>query len=730
MYFIEKLTLSGWLFSVLPRLLFRRLKTGRSPGHCYFIDGSCSAILGATATAWIGGVSIEKLRFRLVDVRDEKGLLIRLRITYQDLAQVQADAMREPVFRDLVQGGKLKGRLLTYLAKSIASANFLDRGTLWRALLLVQTSAWKRREEGNRSSQTILFLEHRPWLQAITRYAARYGIQIVPLRSSYPGGRALTRRILGLKGVEALRAARHRFHLLQRGRQRHAFQTSSQSPASSDAMEETRRLPSTPRLAVEYMEHLNVVEPERHSELFFWQQSSIPGSDLIVLLHLLPDPPDQKWLTRHGIATLALNPQAATNPTVPLFTPRLFREGATVESPGLVFPYKSIEAKWLEKQIFSYWTLRGYWGDLFAREKVKVYVTWFRYDATHCAIADALHDLGGITAIYQRAFQPDPSAEITVDADIMFGYSQADAKVECRSNSIIPYHVAVGYLGDHRFPLLRESAQNVRYQLKSHGAKRIMAFFDENSADDSRWHTGHELQRENYAFVLEKVLAEPWLGLVVKPKVSSTLRRRLGPVAELLKRAEATGRCYVFENGTVRSAYPPAAAALASDLAIHGHLCAATAALEARLAGVPTLLMDREGWPVSSFYRLGVGKVVFTDWQSFWDALTEHWTRPGGAPGFGDWSPLLDELDPFRDGHAAQRMGTYVQWLIEGFKAGLDRETVMADAAERYCKRWGWDKVTEVGDRSWRRHGTEGFIASLGDKLVSRAGRSPVRIGS
>ena len=60
---------------------------------------------------------------------------------------------------------------------------------------------------------------------------------------------------------------------------------------------------------------------------------------------------------------------------------------------------------------------------------------------------------------------------------------------------------------------------------------------------------------------------------------------------------------------------------------------------------------------------------------------------------------MLDELDPFRDGRAAERMGTYLQWLLEGFRAGLDRETVMADAAERYTAAWGKDKVMQVNAR-------------------------------
>jgi len=41
-------------------------------------------------------------------------------------------------------------------------------------------------------------------------------------------------------------------------------------------------------------------------------------------------------------------------------------------------------------------------------------------------------------------------------------------------------------------------------------------------------------------------------------------------------------------------------------------------------------------------------------------------------------------------------MGTYLQWLIEGFEGGLSRNIVLADAAERYSKLWGSDKVIEI----------------------------------
>ena len=61
--------------------------------------------------------------------------------------------------------------------------------------------------------------------------------------------------------------------------------------------------------------------------------------------------------------------------------------------------------------------------------------------------------------------------------------------------------------------------------------------------------------------------------------------------------------------------------------------------------------------------------------------------------GNSEWSSIIDDLDPFRDGKAALRMGNYLKWLIQGFEEGLDKDAVMADAAENYRKQWGNDKV-------------------------------------
>jgi hypothetical protein len=376
---------------------------------------------------------------------------------------------------------------------------------------------------------------------------------------------------------------------------------------------------------------------------------------------------------------------------------RLPAEAGQVGSGG-----PNANRRWLRQQVRSYRLDRAFWEEAFGSQNLRLYITWYRNTQTHCAMADAMEQVGGVTAVYQRSYETHPSVETTTAADIMFAFGPGSAWIESESGSSIPYYLSVGYLGDHRFPLLRESARLIRRQLEAAGARRIVAFGDENSRDDARWHTGHDLERDNYGFLLERLLAEPDIGLVIKPKTPHSLRRRLGPVAKLLAAAESTGRCIVFQQGgRMQGAYPPAAAALAADVMIHGHLNAVTAGLDAALAGVPTLLVDRVGWHASPLYELGVGRVVFTDWNSLWQACREQWNWPGRADGFGDWGQVLDRIDPFRDGRAAERMGSVIGWLIEGFRAGLPRETVMADAVQRFAERWGkqWVGAVEPSQR-------------------------------
>jgi len=56
-------------------------------------------------------------------------------------------------------------------------------------------------------------------------------------------------------------------------------------------------------------------------------------------------------------------------------------------------------------------------------------------------------------------------------------------------------------------------------------------------------------------------------------------------------------------------------------------------------------------------------------------------------------SDFLNEIDQFRDGKAAFRMGNYLQSIIEGFNSGLKKDDVLNMAAKKYMDIYGKDKV-------------------------------------
>jgi hypothetical protein len=107
-------------------------------------------------------------------------------------------------------------------------------------------------------------------------------------------------------------------------------------------------------------------------------------------------------------------------------------------------------------------------------------------------------------------------------------------------------------------------------------------------------------------------------------------------------------------------------------------------------------LINREGLNSGKLNELEKGKVIFDSWPDAIDALYEYFQSQKGIPNFGDWSTIVNELDPFRDGLSENRKGTYLKYLMDGFNNGLDRKIILANAAEKYANKWGHDKIISV----------------------------------
>ncbi len=639
------------------------------------VDYLDASPLGALAAAALG-LDARRLEFRMMDVRDTAGISIRFRIPHADLDEA-IDAIRSlPAFKRWAAGAK--DRLPFYLARAAATSSATDHNRLWRELYLIQVFAWTMRREG--LAEADAFLDTSPWTPILARRAQQEGIRLSAL------GRAPLLRSLREAAVRW--AGRGAFGTLLRWVRAHGLRGAAaflRPPPAAAA--------PGPRLAAEYIGQLNLDRPELQSDLFFWQASPLRKRGALLLFQAVSDPlrgAHLEELRAHGLDGLAVAPAAAADPSLPVFSPR----SAAVEPARERPPADALE-RWLARAARDYRDQRAFWRELFERHGVRLFAGWYTHDPAHAAMADALRDLGGVHAVYQRSYEGLPSWTTTAATDVQFAWGRHTAGAPAPDGAGPAYTVATGFLGDHRFAALKPQARELRARLEKAGARRVIALFDENSLGDHRWHVGHDRLKLAYRFILEKVLSDDRLGLIVKPKIARTLRSRLAPLDSLLAEAERTGRCFVFEGGAIHSSHPPAAAALAADVAVHAYLVAGSAAAEAALAGVPTLLLDHDGFAISPLYKLGLGRVVFKEWDPLWRALQEHWSRPDGVPGFGDWSELLPDLDPFRDGRAAERMGGFLDKTLAALEGGATREEAMARAADAYAREWGAAHVWE-----------------------------------
>ena len=102
---------------------------------------------------------------------------------------------------------------------------------------------------------------------------------------------------------------------------------------------------------------------------------------------------------------------------------------------------------------------------------------------------------------------------------------------------------------------------------------------------------------------------------------------------------------------------------------------------------------------ISSYTIFNIGiaiqlNIIFTNWKDAINFIIEDFKTTKKNNKFGMWpAEFLNEIDQFRDGKAAFRMGNYLKSLIDGFNSGLKRDDVLSMAAEKYICLYGKDKI-------------------------------------
>ena len=685
--FLDRLLASS-LLSLLPYAIRRKLQQGPAVRLQYFsASGAGRGLLGILSR--LGLLTGGEADYSYVEVKDPSGADIGLRVESTDLLLL-CRAVRAEQFEANPSLARLAerfdhSRLLLYLEKSLAKE-------LGPVLMHINVVSWCQRSwDGRQPATGVFYVARTPWHRHLERYAAERGVVLRQYRSLRWSVRLAWKRLWAMARVFGRLVARI---VADRGK--------------AVAVEDTRAGERSPfTVAVPHTGFGLGFDLSQKTDLFWVPFVGLAPDQLLVYFPWVDDSLDESHhsdLRKASIRAVGIRRPPRAGSTVPVWPhpSDVLRLGAELRRHWgfLILPLvtgllsRGLR-RWVAFRLFDFMKHYLYWRWLFSSLGVKVHVANADWGRERVASDQAMADLGGLSISYQRSDEPFASIARSSSVDVHFVFSPASAEAERQSGSLIPQFVANGYVHDHAFALVRSRSDGLRKRLLARGASFIICLLDENSLDDKRRGPSHEFRGENYRYLLDRLLKDPTLGLVLKPKKAATLRRRLGPVAPMLDAALVTGRCVLFEQGVLATPELPCEASLASDVTI-GLLFGATAAMESALAGTPTLLIDREMVTYHPLYSLGQEKVVFRDWDSLWETLTAYRRDPASVPGFGDWSSLLRDLDPFQDGRAAQRMGEYIGWLVQGLAQDLSRSEAMELARRRYVAIWGEDKVLDL----------------------------------
>jgi hypothetical protein len=646
---------------------------------------SCMALLGRLLP-----VRCEELDYLMADVKDPQGALCLYRVVLTDVLEVcgkfgQQELEHNPLFQRCARKfgkDRLRIYLTRYLAPQVAA-------TLRRVTVV----AWYHRtHQADSDASPSLYHARIGGFRYAQGYAADHGVE---LRSYWQP------RMPRFKGVHrSFPILARTIKIVLRKLVRRSKTGYLGHPSAGVG------IPGVPVIAASFEGNSLSLDPSRNSDLF-WFSFTEAAPNQVMLYATRPDYPldrdKQSMLNGAGIRALAIRPAARTDPQIPLWRPsgsflRQYTHLALwlVGQSLLSVCRRPSELRWMVARMLEFARDYAYWYDFLKANGVKVHLSTLISGPASLALEQALADLGGISASYQRSLAVFASSGYATSADVYFAFGPQVAGLQREAGSSISQVVVTGYLHDHAFVGVRSRAKELRDRLQRNGAEFIVCWLDESPVGDRRdTILVHEDAAANYEYLLNRLLKDSTLGLVVKPKKPATLWKDLGPVADLLRQAVATGRCHIFEDGPVSTSTLPCEAALAADVTI-GLLVAGTAALESSLAGARTVLLDENSVNYSPLYSLGRGSVAFTSWDELWDVMTAFRRDPSSLPGFGEWSPTVETLDPFRDGRAAERIGAYVTWLAAGLEKGLSVEETMEQASKRYQSIWGADKVTSV----------------------------------
>lgn len=444
-----------------------------------------------------------------------------------------------------------------------------------------------------------------------------------------------------------------------------------------------------PTIAVHYVEGIDL---SRRSDIFWWPESQIDPNRILVYFDQL-SPVTRRFgkdlvgqIERMGFRWVCLGNTSVSLDGKQSRDPNKGRRSLLKQWRQALNDLESVTPtqRWFNDVAAALLSEVGYWYSVYKTLNIKIHLEMDEGGLVPVAQAIALDMVGGIHIGRQRSdswgwgflgHHPD---------HVYFAWNGRGAAHARENRNRIDSIIICGFPYDSAWRF-NPARQDVREHLAAKGVSFVVALFD-----NGFWWGGtfsRAMIGTFYRVFLEWVLEDPEIGVVNKSK-KPTILEQLPELRNLMKKAETTGRWLNLTNLFGRSASD---AFQAADMSVGiGISSAVTEAVAAGCRGLHLDLTRQRSFP---FYEWGYEKVVFDDVERMMTALRRYKTDPSCEPQLGDFSQRMDQIDPFCDGRAGERVGMYIRWVLEAFGKGHERDAAIKEANMRYASMWGADRV-------------------------------------
>lgn len=320
--------------------------------------------------------------------------------------------------------------------------------------------------------------------------------------------------------------------------------------------------------------------------------------------------------------------------------------------------------------------LVGHWRSFFRQHDIGVNMNSGTWDAAAVARTIAAEAEDGLDVAYQwsESFNFIAPSEPLGTRHLVFLRGGMHQQLFAQSSYQPDLSLVGGYLLDYE--ALRDDSLALQKGLlaKLPEGAFVLGVFD-SSVLERQCHSIHDLARF-YQSLFQWALDRPDTALLLKPKDAQNLNRLGDAVKGMKRRLGDAGRLVVAD-----SSIKPLAVAAACDFIVGFGLNSAV--LESAYQGRRGVHLDLTDLRHNYLYDYE-GRLVFQDCEAFVAALDRYREDPAQEPGLGDHTVVIDALEPFRDGHAYQRLCHVLVSCLRALDAGRGWRGALEDVAGLY----------------------------------------------